>query len=55
MNEIINFELQLVEIGEYEQQTVDGRHLQKELESTRNYSDWAKYQIYRLNLVENED
>ena len=42
-------------IGGETQQTVSGRELQAALESKRDYSSWAKYQIERAGFIENAD
>jgi phage anti-repressor protein len=42
-------------LGDYSVKAVNGRHLQEVLETTKDHTDWAKYQIERLNLVEGID
>ena len=49
------FALVAQSIGGETQQTVTGRELHAALESKKNYSGWAKYQIERAGFVEGVD
>lgn len=52
----MKFEIQIKNINKHEtEETVNGRELHKNLEVGKNYSDWIKSQIKRLELIENED
>jgi len=42
-------------LGDYSTKAVNGRQLQEALESTKDHTNWARYQIKRLNLKEGRD
>lgn len=50
---ILQLDAQL--LGDYSIKAVNGRQLQEALSSTKDHTNWAKYQIVRLGLTQGED
>lgn len=55
MSSIVNIPISEHSIDGYTIPTCNGRDLHADLESGKDYSNWAKHQIKRARLVENKD